>query len=266
MLNLFRKIIPSIGFAGVLILGFALRAGADVTIELDGVNGASTNGVYVDPYFGTVNNGPEMPLYCDDFVDHIGVSESWTAGMTSYTTLAGEAPSGPWTVLYDTPVGGSAPNASDTVLQNYEAAGYLVEKSAEVVPAAYYGGPVPTGMAAQAYEDYSMALWAIFDPALYSSLDAGALADYANAFTQVSSNNLLLTELESDGLEIYTPTSWNSDDRPQEFIGWQTPSETTTVTTVTPEPSSLVLIGLGMFMVVGVIRRRTTGAEKGPSV
>jgi len=183
---------------------------------------------------GTINGAPAV-LYCDDFTHDSTVGETWPANATSYTQLAAEEPSGPWTVRFTSTSDGYS------VLQNYEAAGWLVQQMAMVNPNA------PT--AGQQYSDYSFALWAIFDPGtspgqpqtLSGYLDGNAAKYYSEALAGISSYSLS----EFTGMEIYTPTD-PGPLSPQEFI-------------TTPEPSSLVLVGLGLLMIVAVIRLRITG-------
>ena len=67
MLNLCRRAMPPIALAFLLIFGFDLRVGATpINMQVTGVNGAETDGIYVDPYYGRVNNVSAI-LYCDDF-------------------------------------------------------------------------------------------------------------------------------------------------------------------------------------------------------
>ena len=232
MLNLCRRIMPPVALALLLISGFALRVGADtVNMELTGVNGVATDSIYVDPYSGTIN-GASAVLYCDDFTHDSSVGLTWTADVTSYTQLALEdgSATNPWTVRFTTLP--SNTYTENTVLQNYEAAGWLVQQMAATT-------------IGQKWSDYSFALWAIFNYAqvsTYDGFDSAAQGYYAAALTFALTNPSLS---DFAGLEIYTPANGQPS---QEFI-----------TDPVAEPSSLVLVGLGLLMIVAVIRLRITG-------
>lgn len=61
----------------------AVTANADtVAVQLKGVNGASNNGYYIDPYFGNVN-GNLTTLWCVDFKHEVWVGDQWQANVTT---------------------------------------------------------------------------------------------------------------------------------------------------------------------------------------
>ncbi|HEY1198837.1 MAG TPA: PEP-CTERM sorting domain-containing protein [Thermoplasmata archaeon] len=68
----------SYAFLLFVMIPFCLPAAADtVRVAFVGPNGASQGGYYTDPYYGTVNGGPQIDIYCDDFLDE--VAPGWDA-------------------------------------------------------------------------------------------------------------------------------------------------------------------------------------------
>lgn len=46
------------------------------TLTLTGVNGASADGYFTSPYYATLGT-EQLTVYCDDFLDHADVGDSW---------------------------------------------------------------------------------------------------------------------------------------------------------------------------------------------
>lgn len=213
--------------AGVLVL-FAPTASADTaSMLLTGVgsNGAM-GGVYVGPYVATVNGVAGTPVICDDYSDESYLYESWTANVSTFADLSNTK----WASL----------NNSTTL---YEEAAWLTE---QLVSA-------PPSQAA----DIQFAIWAIFDPAALGTLSATDQTNVemliANAQTQTFWTG------EFANILIYTP---NIDDPilcggqscqntpPQEFM------------IVTPEPSELALLLVGLLGCAIVIARKNRSAAR----
>ncbi len=75
--------------AVIIVLGFgpwAFGQTANITLTSPGSN--VMNGVYVGPYFATVN-GVSTPIICDDFADETYNNESWTANVHTTSNLSG---------------------------------------------------------------------------------------------------------------------------------------------------------------------------------
>ncbi len=67
------------------LLLLSVAASADtVTVQMTGVNGASNNGYYIDPYRGTVN-GVGTTLWCVDFRHDVWIGDQWQANVTKLT-------------------------------------------------------------------------------------------------------------------------------------------------------------------------------------
>src|SRR5579862_563376 len=75
----------------LIVLGTGPLAAAPptTTFNLTSVgSGANLAGVYTSPYAGTVTpGGPTIPVICDDFIDDSYVPETWTAYVTSLSSL-----------------------------------------------------------------------------------------------------------------------------------------------------------------------------------
>jgi hypothetical protein len=138
----------------VLLATSPVAAQTQVAFELNSPgSGANLAGVYTSPYTGTINGGSTVPVICDDFADESYVPETWTAYETSLSSMISGAANTsvlkwqPSTLeeLYGTP--------GLSQVQAYEVAAVL---SIDIL----FGSA--TGSTAQ--EDYSYALWGLFDP------------------------------------------------------------------------------------------------------
>jgi hypothetical protein len=67
-------------------LSTAVKA-SPVEMSLTGVNGAQAFGVYVGPYYGTMN-GTVDEIYCVDILNHAYIGEYWEANLTPITAGA----------------------------------------------------------------------------------------------------------------------------------------------------------------------------------
>lgn len=55
-------------------------------LTLTSVSGANAGGVYVYPYFGSLNGGPTFDMICLDFYNHSYLGSSWAVDVSSVTT------------------------------------------------------------------------------------------------------------------------------------------------------------------------------------
>jgi len=68
----------------LFVIAATVCAFADpVQVNFPGVNGNNQNGVYVYPYYLTINNGPQISMLCDDFYHESVIGDSWQANITS---------------------------------------------------------------------------------------------------------------------------------------------------------------------------------------
>lgn len=186
-------------------------------------------GVYVGPYYATIDNTPNVPVICDDFYDETYVGEAWTANVT---TVASGAPT--WL------------SQKESLSQS--------QQSADYAEAAYLAeqlmNPATTCPSqADCSGDIQFAIWNIFDPGPPLSLLSGN--DLSNAQYWLTTAGTAYTDHQISpslysNVQVYSPVGGGP---PQEFLMVQT-----------PEPGLASLLGVDLTTLVGVmflIRRRT---------
>jgi hypothetical protein len=163
-------------------------------------------GVYVGPYYATINGQANVPIICDDFVDDSYVGETWKANVT---TVASNAPT-----MMSQRLGLN----SSTQSTDYAEAAYLAQQLLG-------GATCPPGTGSCASSDYSgdiqFAIWEIFDPSLnLNSLLPTADSKNASAWLTYASS-LHLSSAADTGVLVYSPQGGGP---PQEFLGMPEPS------------------------------------------
>jgi hypothetical protein len=246
----------SVALMLLLFTGFA-GAQTTVTFDLTGANSGNLAGVYTSPYTGTINGGSSIPVICDDFKDESYIPETWTAYSTKLSSLT------------ETPNFSSTTNSStDSVLLWKSASGSITvsgnsyswalnQAAAYTVAAVLAIDILDSSSGSQAQQDYSYALWELFQESSVASQLSGDQTDLANASSDLSK---AITQAETEtpanypNVTIYSydtgaacPDSQNDvcpKTPPQEFI------------TVTPEPASMFLFGTGLLGIIAVMRRK----------
>jgi len=109
---------------------------AAVQMTFDGVNGAQMFGVYVGPYYGTMNGTP-VELFCVDFANEVNFGQQWDANLTP--------------VAFGADLGDTRYGAAPGALELYRQAAWLAQQFASQ-PASQYG-------------DIQATIWQLFNEA-----------------------------------------------------------------------------------------------------
>jgi hypothetical protein len=132
----------------------------DVPITLTSAGNYTDDGIYVSPYYATVNGAQNTPIVCDDFKDESYVASSWNANITSFSSLSATNLPTAW---------GNALGVSASTFKLYEEAAWLTIQTLGQTPGS------------QGQINYSYAVWATFDPSgVANYLDNGGNPGAAN--------------------------------------------------------------------------------------
>lgn len=162
------------GLTAVAVLCFASSAFANSgTLTMTSAGSNTMHGVYVGPYYATVNGVMNTPVICDDFADDSVVGHTWNFTANTFSTL------------------GSALWGSQT--SNYEAAAWLTIQMLTL-------NKNPANATQVAY--LSFAIWSLFDKNALSGLTSTQLAGVNNWLNQIPSN---LTASQFSNFVLLTP-------------------------------------------------------------
>lgn len=195
-------------------------------------------GVYTSPYIATIDTQTGVLVICDDFTTDSYIGQNFTANSTLVSDLTGSTAS--TAVKFDNS------NASQQQT-DYATAAYLAQ---EIIAQDLSGSPSNYTLGILSY-----ALWGVFDPSLlslsngqgtlsctltYGCLTSQQLADAKSALSNAITNAGSTTQYSN--VEIYTPSPKSVS---QEFL-----------VVKTPEPSTILMLGLGLGAIVFFGRRR----------
>jgi hypothetical protein len=79
-----------LALVGLVLLIFAVPAFAGSELTLMGVNGAQQGGVYVNPYYGSMDGGNTIiNIFCDDLSHEVGIGQSWPVTVLNGANASG---------------------------------------------------------------------------------------------------------------------------------------------------------------------------------
>ena len=161
------------GVAALALLCFVPCAFANSSLTMTGAGNNVMAGVYVGPYYATVNGVANTQVICDDFADESYIGHSWNFTGNNFSTL------------------GSALWGNQTA--NYEAAAWLTLKMLSL-------NGNPNNATQVGYISY--AIWSLFDKNALNGLSQTQLAGVNNWLGMVPSN---LTPGQFANFVILTP-------------------------------------------------------------
>jgi PEP-CTERM motif len=218
--------------AAATILTFAPSAFGQSSLTLNNPGNNVMGGVYVGPYNFTLTSGgqsQQIQLICDDAASEVFAGESWNVTTATFPTLTNI----------------KFPSGSQT--QNYEEIAWLVQQMYVNIGNAHTVG------------DIQWAIWDIFDGGVSSNDPWGAVSSTDQANIQNWLTQAGLSSNYSTGnyanIVIYTPVPGTQPKQfgsPQEYFGLSTG------TIATPEPGTLAMLGIGLFA-LGSLGRRKVG-------
>ncbi len=165
-------------------IGATMAASADtVSVRFAGLGGQVQNQVYTYPYYLTIDNGPQMPMICDDYLHTSNVGDTWQAKLTNLGV-------------------GNLSNTRFDNLTEYEQAAYLLMQ-------------ISNGNQSE-WGNINFAIWKIFDPNLaMGEAPKGTLGpDYWYQLAKTAN----LSNIDFSEVEILTPTAKHSNSGDQEFL------------------------------------------------
>lgn len=187
-----------------------------VTFTYEYPGGANSGGVYTYPYYVSIDGGHPVPMMCFSYTNEISPGESWTASVT--------------TIVANNP--------------REEELAYLYQVASN--PAT----------PAQDVSDAQWAAWMLYDPTdlteasgkvpdwAGSEAELVAAENFAGAHPNYFVGRYTLYIPDNSTWRLDDPSTWNGQG-PQPFMS-----------NYVAEPSSLLLVGTGLLLLAGAVRRK----------
>jgi hypothetical protein len=245
-----RKPILRVCFLGIILLAMTSgKAWADnLTLNNPPASSFDVMGnAYVGPYsFTDTTSGKTLQLDCDTYANEVYIGESWTISpIIAFSSL--NPTSLPNTLLWVNQGLGTAYNKTLTTYQDYEVVAYLTEEMFNLPN---------TSSNATAIGDLQYALWDVFDSSASSGIDSNDQTtinqDLANAIANYNKTATLAEYNNYSNVLIYSPIpgTQSTGGTPQEYFG----------VVSTPEPSSFLLLGVGLMGLIMLARSKKSSA------
>jgi hypothetical protein len=245
------------GLSLMLLIANPLAATPTVTFNLTSPgSGANLAGVYTSPYYGNINGGSTIPVICDDFADESYVPETWTAYVTSGSSISGLTPGTTGDQLNWLNTSGSTITVNGQTLDQAQAYTVAAVLAVDIMQS--------TGTA---QEDYSYALWGLFDPygngvsgdpgafgqlAGYTSDLNNATMDLYNAVSYAfNSVNAAQVQTDVNAITIYSYDA--SAGIPTGACGGPCPKPQEFITVNMAEPPAPALLGMDLLGLAGLM-------------
>ena len=220
------------------LIGFTPKFSFADTLQLETATG-NTSGPDIYPYGFSVDGSTSLTsLSCLNYNREITFGEEWNVTVTGLSSLAPTA---------------TIDGSSDTELLEDAYLDY------------YYNHTTVPGIGAVSNSELQYAIWDILDPSGVSGLTG--LFDstaqnlvYAAEGAAAGESNAFLSQFT-----LFTPTTdqtgWTAGP-PQQFLEFIPGTGNDAPPTVTPEPSSLALLGTGFLGMVAIMRRKIAAPVK----
>lgn len=167
-----------------LVIAAAISALADpVQAQFVGLGGQTQNGEYIYPYFLTINDGPQIPMICDDIYHGSAIGDVWQANITALSS-------------------GDLGNTRFNDLTEYEEAAYLLLQIND--------GNQPE------WGNINFAIWKIFNPSV--NMGDTPPGTFGPEYWYDMALNANLANVDFSGVMILTPTDAQSPAGDQEFM------------------------------------------------
>ncbi len=225
---------------GILILAslaISNMAANTINAKFIGANGQTdASGELISPYTATLD-GVSTTIYCDDFANSVSYNQTWTANLTNLAT--GNLSNLRYENISNTLSTSATTSATYNGTQLYEMAAWLTRQFAANGTAGY-----------SANGDIQDTLWDLFNPNSHNT-GVNPPTPSSNKWLYAAEKNYGSIDAASVNILTNTSVAYSGSGQTQEFI------------VATPEPASILLLGVGLIAIGVVGKRRMRPARIG---